>query len=696
MLLREGTNTKLSYLNLGDTIAKAVSIFMNLKIAIIPVLDEEDRLLSIFSRSSLYRAIQDGATSKDIVDPYLITDVLSISDDIPDDKLASLVQVSPVGSLPVINKEGKVIGLLCKANMVMTLFRHSELLNVQLKAILDSMHNGVIAVDSQGSVTLINIGASRLLGLEADISLGQSFKELLPSLDLTPSLIHGEVKIGIKYAHRNITMVVNITPLNIGGNVAGAIVIFQDLTDLEHTAKELESVKALNKTFDTVLNIIHDGIIVVDGRGKTTLVNQAMADFLTLHPEEVVGKPFTDIMETSRLHIVASTGVSETSDVLTIKGKPLIVSRLPIIKEGNVVGAVGKAVFPQLAEAQELAEKIRFLEHKVSFFQEELQKNKTAQDIMKDIVAESTEMKGIKEEITIVASSRSTVLITGESGTGKEGVAHAIHLCSDRCKGPFVKVNCAAIPESLIEAEMFGYIGGAFTGAAKAGKPGRLEIADGGTLFLDEIGDMPLALQSKLLRVLQDREFERLGSTKTIKVNVRVLAATNKNLEKAISEGEFRADLYYRLNVINLHLPPLRERTEDIEPLTHFFITKFNNILNANVQDIADNAMKILLNYSWPGNIRELENVVERAVNYTRSGLIQLTHLPKQILNNSSSTGQVISGSIRHQEKIGQIERKMIIGALEKAGGNKTKAAKLLNLSRSRLYDKLDKYNLKD
>ena len=331
----------------------------------------------------------------------------------------------------------------------------------------------------------------------------------------------------------------------------------------------------------------------------------------------------------------------------------------------------------------------------MTFFQEELQKNKTAQDIMKGIVAESTQMKKLKEEITIVASSSSTVLITGESGTGKEGVAQAVHLCSDRCKEPFIKVNCAAIPENLMEAEMFGYVGGAFTGAVKSGKPGRVEMADGGTLFLDEIGDMPLALQSKLLRVLQDREFERLGSTKSIKVNVRIVAATNKNLNKAISEGEFRADLYYRLNVINLHLAPLQERAEDIEPLTHFFIAKFNHILKGNVMGITDDAMQTLLNYSWPGNIRELENVVERAVNYTRSGLIQLTHLPNQILSNSSSESKVISGTIRHQDKIGCIERNMIVVALEKAGGNKTKAAKLLNLSRSRLYDKLDKYDLK-
>lgn len=695
MLLQDGTNTRISYLNLGDSIAKAVGIFMDLKIAIIPVLDEEGGLLSVFSRSSLYRAILNGATQKDKIDPYLIKEVITIADDIPDDQLAEFIKASPVGSVPVVNGEGKVVGLLCKANMVMTLFRHSELLNVQLKAILDSLHNGVIAVDSRGLVTHVNIGARRILGLKVADSLGQPFAKLLPNLDLTSALARGEVKIGLKYKHRNITMVVNITPLNIGGDIAGGIVVFQDLTDLEQAARELETVKALNKTFDTVLNIIHDGIIVVDKKGKTTLVNQAMSDFLALHPQEIMGRHITDVIEGSRLHVVANTGVLESSDVLTIGGRPIIVSRLPIIKEGKVVGAVGKAVFPQLAEVQELAEKIRLLENKVSFFQEELQKNKTAQDVLKGIVAQSSEMKKLKDEIVIVASSSSTVLITGESGTGKEGVAHAVHLCSGRCNKPFIKVNCAAIPENLIEAEMFGYVEGAFTGAAKTGKPGRLELADGGTLFLDEIGDMPLTLQSKLLRVLQEREFERLGSTKSIKVNVRILAATNKNLDKAISAGEFRADLYYRLNVINLHLPPLRERSEDIMLLTDYFIAKFNRILKGDVRGIADEAAERLINYSWPGNIRELENVVERAVNYTRSGSIQLSHLPEQIRNNGASDRPALPGGIRHQDKIGRIEREIIAAALEKAGGNKTKAAKLLNLSRSRLYDKLLKYDLK-
>ena len=696
MELMELINERILCLNLGDTLEKAVRIFKDYKTDLIPVVDFQQKLLSVFSRTSLYDALLNGATLKNVIDPYVIREALSVQNDLPFEKIVQMIKVSPVGAGPVIDKQGRVIGILAKTNTVLALLRNAELLNVQLKAILDSMHNGVIAVDDRGVVTLINLGANRIFALAEEKALGKPLGAILPDLDLTPALEHGEVKIGLKYRRGETTTVVNITPLHNGGKIVGAITIFQDLTELEQVARELETVKALNRTLDTVLNIIYDGIVVVDEHGRITLANRAWNDFLNVSPDAVIGKHVTEVMEETRLHIVARTGVPETSDVMNIQGKPLIVSRLPVIKEGEVVGAVGKAVFPQLAEVKELAEKLRFLEDKVTYYQEVLEKTKTAQDIMKDMIAESPAMKKIKQEIVMVAGSASTVLLTGESGTGKEVVAHAIHLCSDRCDGPFVKVNCAAIPENLLEAEIFGYEAGAFTGALKSGKPGRFELANGGTIFLDEIGDMSFPLQAKLLRVLQEREFERVGGTKNIKVNVRILAATNKDLNRAITEGNFREDLYYRLNVINLHLPPLRERPEDIEPLIIFFTNKYDSILKAGIQGISTEALEILLNYAWPGNIRELENVIERAVNYARPGLIQVTHLPSRII---SAVRQADSGKTKtksYRDKLDQAEREMILSALEQAKGNKTKAAKLLNLSRSRLYVKMQKYNLTD
>lgn len=459
--------------------------------------------------------------------------------------------------------------------------------------------------------------------------------------------------------------------------------------------KKSEEIKTLNATFEAVLSIHHIGIIVVDKTGIITFVNQAFADFLSSSSDVMIGKHIMDIIPSSKLQMVAETGISGPQEILTIQGNTLVFSGMPIKIDGKVVGAVGKALFPQFDEVRVMAHKLRSLENEVTFLKEEMQKNKNAENILNEIVTQNSKMRKLKDEIRLVALSSSTVLITGESGTGKERVAQAVHACSDRAKRPFITIDCASIPENLMEAELFGYVEGAFTGAVKGGKPGRLEIANGGTLFLDEIGDMPLALQSKLLRVLQEREFERLGSIKSTKINIRIIAATNKNLCKAVSSGEFRGDLYYRLNVINLHLPPLRERIDDIEILVRYFITKFNRVLNHNVTGISADALEALQNYTWPGNIRELENVIERAVNYTHTGMIKLNKLSDNIVGTASSAIQEADGMLPHRDKIGQIERQIIVTAIEKAGGNKTEAARILNISRSRLYDKLIKYNLK-
>lgn len=697
MRLQDMINDQILCLNPGDTLEKAVQIFRQYKIDTIPVVDRESKLLSVLTRTNLYDALLNNASLKEPIDSYVVSRVVSLRAELPYDAVADLVKNSPVGNAPVIDADGTVIGVFTKTNMVLTLLKKSELLNAQLEAILDAMYNGVIAVDCNGLITLVNSGAERIFNIRKEFCLGFPLGKVLPDLDLTPVLECGEVKAGLKYNCGEITTLANITPLTDGATVVGAIAIFQDLTDLDNIARELEIVKALNQTLDTVLNAIYDGIVVVDKKGYITLTNRVFAEFMDMLPENIVGKHVTEILNESRLHRVAETGIPETGEIQNIRGKPLIISRLPIIKEGRTVGAVGKVVFPQMAEIQELANKIFFLQNKVAFYQEELQKTKTARAVLDGIVAESPAMKNIKQEIMQVAKSTSTVLITGESGTGKELVAQAIHMCSDRSNGPFIKINCAAIPENLLESEIFGYAPGAFTGASKGGKPGRFELADGGTIFLDEIGDMSLSLQAKILRVLQEREFERVGDTRSIKVNVRILAATNKDLKKAISEGTFREDLFYRLNVIGLCLPPLREHPEDIEPLARNFIEKYNRILNTGIKGISTSAMAVLLRYGWPGNVRELENVIERAVNYATSDFIQTDHLPPYLLKAVVQVKEEVNKeTIGYRSKLVEVEKKIIVSALEKAGGNKSKAARMLNLSRTRLYIKMKKFGLLD
>jgi transcriptional regulator with PAS, ATPase and Fis domain len=293
------------------------------------------------------------------------------------------------------------------------------------------------------------------------------------------------------------------------------------------------------------------------------------------------------------------------------------------------------------------------------------------------------------------AKGSSSVLILGESGTGKELFAHAIHNASSRCHGPFIKVNCAAIPEGLLESELFGYEEGAFSGARKGGKPGKMELANGGTLFLDEIGDMPLSMQVKMLRVLQEREFERVGGTKTIKLDVRVITATNKELEELASTGQFRCDLYYRLNIVSLTIPPLRERKDDIPLLCEMLLRKINHKLECFVDTISPECMARLTAYHWPGNVRELENVLERAVNIMDEGVcILVEHLPSSILTPKTNDAVEQTNRDDLTEARQDAEKNAIMKALATTGGNKSKAALLLHVNRSVFYEKLRRYNI--
>lgn len=300
-----------------------------------------------------------------------------------------------------------------------------------------------------------------------------------------------------------------------------------------------------------------------------------------------------------------------------------------------------------------------------------------------NIIGESESMKRVFSLIEKVAASDITVLIMGESGTGKELVATTIHYQSRRRDGPLVKINCAAIPEGLIESELFGHEKGAFTGALKK-KPGRFELATGGTIFLDEIGDLPLSAQAKLLRVLQDKTFERIGGTETIRVDVRIIAATNRNLKEEIKRGRFREDLFYRLNVIPLSIPPLRERKEDIPVLVEYFLKKFNSQCGKHVRFSSD-AMKALLEYDYPGNVRELENIIERAVVLSQGGVVKKEDLPFTL---SPADSLLLS------EVSSRAEKEHILKVLKLTGGNKTRAAELLGISRKTLWEKLNAYRI--
>jgi DNA-binding NtrC family response regulator len=321
---------------------------------------------------------------------------------------------------------------------------------------------------------------------------------------------------------------------------------------------------------------------------------------------------------------------------------------------------------------------------------EQLKKDLSAR--YQNMIGKSKIMRDIFDKVSSIADARSTVLLTGPSGTGKEMVARAIHMTSARRNGPFVKLNCAAIPETLVEAELFGYEKGAFTDAKKTNH-GRFELADGGTLLLDEISEMPLNLQSKLLRVIQEREFERVGSSQTIKVDVRIVATSNRNLKDYIAAGRFREDLFYRLNVIPIHLPSLSERPEDIPLLVDHFIDKYNHENHKAVKGVTPGSMRVFLKYPWPGNVRELENLIERAVVTSRADYLTEDDFPAEL-----AYGDVPSETVAFKDPmtLAEANKILILKALERAGGNKTRAAEALDITARTIRNKLQEYGIKE
>lgn len=464
---------------------------------------------------------------------------------------------------------------------------------------------------------------------------------------------------------------------------------------LSHDQNDVEKLKRMLEEYDQALTLLSECILGVNEQGYITFISRSYAELLGYEDtESIIGKYCTEVIDNSRLHEVVKSGQSEIGYVHRIRNNDVIASRVPIKKDGKTVGAIGKIVFQDVHEFKRIANRVKNMESKLKYYQEEMKRIQGAKYSFQNIVGESKRLKEVKHNARMVATSRSTILIKGETGTGKELFAHAIHLASPRSDGPFIRVNCAAIPRELLEAELFGYEGGAFTGANKNGRAGKFELAQNGTLFLDEIGDMPLEMQSKLLRVLQEKEFERVGGTKVHRMDVRIIAASHQDLSVMIKEGKFREDLYYRLNVFMLDIPPLRERKEDIIPIAEFLVKKLKNEIGRTVHFIDEKVKELFLQYDWPGNIRELENILERSINVLDGSTIQIKHLPVYMRKDLECTPLEDHSVMPLLIEIEMAEKRAIKKALEKSMGNKQEAAKLLGIHRASLYRKIEKYHL--
>ncbi len=452
---------------------------------------------------------------------------------------------------------------------------------------------------------------------------------------------------------------------------------------------EKENVRSL---FEAVIEATNDAISVADENGNTIIVNPAYTRITGLPKEAVINKPVTvDIAEGESMHMqVLRTGTAVRNVRMKVgpTGREVIVNVAPIYVDGRIKGSVG--VIHDISEIIALTGELALAR--------KLLRQLKARYTWDDIIGSSPSLELAKEQAKSAAETPATVLLRGESGTGKELFAHAIHNASRRRKGQFVRVNCAAISENLLESELFGYEEGAFTGAVKGGKKGLFEEADGGTIFLDEIGEASLSIQAKLLRAIQEKEIIRVGGTKSLRVDVRVIAATNADLEQKIRTKTFREDLYYRLNVIPIQIPPLRDHREDIRFLAAHIIYRLNQDFGRVVQNISDAAIEDLTAYDWPGNVRELENLIGRAMIAMRpqETVIDLQHLPLMPCEKIAAPPASFSGQIQPLEKtISDAERSAIQRALGETNGSRTKAAALLGISMRSMFYKMEKYCLK-
>ncbi|WP_459195825.1 sigma 54-interacting transcriptional regulator [Wukongibacter baidiensis] len=680
-------DTNIHGLDENCTIEKAVEYMIKHKVNNVPIVNRFGKPIGVLPKNNLLDAVNNYRDFSMKVSDITLENCKDIC--LGKEEAANIIYDKSYEELFVVDEGNRLCGLLSKSKC---LSEQVDFLLLSMNSIIESTNHAIVAIDKDLNVILFNNAAEEIIGIKAYEALGKKVNDVLRTSQLPNIIETGRTDINSLIYINEKKVITNRAPIIENGEIMGAIALFFDVTENDNLLKELEEQKNVSQVLNTILETVYDGILVVNKDGYITMISKTYAKFLGVEGQSVIGKHVTEVVENTRMHIVAQTGVAEIADIQKIKGDYMIASRIPTIKNGEVVGAVGKVLFRNVDDLNDLYKKINLMEQEIEEYKGELKKINRAKYTFGDIIGISKRISETKDLAEKASHTDSNVLILGESGTGKELIAHAIHNESGRSFGPFIKVNCAAIPSELLESELFGYEEGAFTGAKKDGKIGKFELADGGTIFLDEIGDMPLSMQSKLLRVIQEREIERVGATGNKRINVRIIAATNRNLEEMVLKGEYRQDLYYRLNVFTILVPSLTERPEDIPVLTEYFLYDLDNKYHKNINKISDKAMNHLIKYTWPGNIRELQNIIERAINLVdMTDIIDVEHLPQRIVGK-----QYIRTIKSLKDILARAEKDAIIESIRITNGNKTKAASLLGIGRTTFYEKLAKYGLEN
>lgn len=593
----------------------------------------------------------------------------------------------------VINEQEQVLGIVGPNDLADDGCLSGPKLQERICSIFDVANNGIIVVDEHGIIVIANRVVADIVGLTNNELIGRMVTDVIPNSFLPKVLKSGQVLYGQKIVCNNIPVVANYSPILEAGVIRNAVCVFQDLSSIEHLSNELNSVKQLFREYEAIINSSYDGIFITDGNGVVLRLNNAYERITGIQAKEVVGKTMDQLVKEGVFDQSVTLQVMEKRQTITIAqtikrtDKQILVTGNPIFdQEGNLSCVVTNA--RDITELNSLQSQLQKTKEQTLKYEAELTHLRSLQIKDTGIIFGSESMARVIQLAMKVAHVDTTVLISGESGTGKELFAKLIHEQGKGISKSFIKINCAAIPEQLLESELFGYAGGAFTGAKKEGKPGLFELAHNGTLFLDEIGEMPLLLQAKLLRAIQEKEIVRVGSIKPIEINVKIVAATNRDLAKMVKNGTFREDLYYRLMVVPIQIPPLRERKEDIPLLVKYIVDKLNQRFAFN-HKISAYLIDKLTEYSWPGNVRELENVIERMMITSSEDELSVNLLPETLRQQ----GILPKRGTKLKEAVTQAEV-YILQETYKEYKSWQKVAEILGVDRTTVFRKASKYGL--
>ena len=691
MKFSELANTSVQIISPDSSIKECARILADNPGKDLLVSETPGQIQGVFTLRELAIAMDWEAKPESAARDFASTDFLQV---LPGDALPQGHENHPAYWLVV--KEKKIVGLVSRAKIKEPAYKGLLSVLRRLHIFLDAIYNPVIAIDAEGLILYCNQALAKVSDNRVDEIIGRPISDIFEDSQLIRIIRTGKAESTQKVRMGDKVYMTNRTPITVEGRIVGATAVLQDISELEAISNELEHTRNISMELNAIIESSFDGIYVTDGLGRTIRVNKAYERTTGIRREDVLGRTMAELVEEGFFNESVSLRVLENrqgeSLIQKVKnGKTVMVTGTPIFDETGKISLVVTNV-RDVTELYNLQNELGRMEMLRTRYESELEQLRESAGVTPSIVIRSKKMKEIHQLAIRLAQVDTTLLVQGESGVGKEIFADIVHANSPRKNNPFVKVSCAAIPEQLLESELFGYEPGAFTGAKAKGKAGIFETADGGTIFLDEIGEMPLGLQAKLLRVLQEKKIMRVGANHTTDVDIRIVAATNRDLAQMVDKGAFRNDLYFRLNVVPIVIPPLRKRKEAIINFVYHFLDKYNRKYGFSKQ-IAPDVLDIFYDYDWPGNVRELENSVERMVVVTQGDVIESKDLPEKLRKAPIHGLAHTLGKGSLKNALEGLEREILQQALE-LHGSTHKAAKALGINQSTVVRKLQRYGI--